>query len=42
MDASIKIKEVNIANEGQPKMARIGDYLSEQQMTEIINLLKEY
>ena len=25
MDASIKIKEVNIAKEGQPKMARIGD-----------------
>ena len=26
MDAKIKIKEVNIANEGSPKMARIGDY----------------
>ena len=42
MDASIKIKEVNIANEGQPKMARIGDYWLEQQMTEIVDLLKEY
>ena len=26
MDANIKIKKVNIANEGQPKMASIGDY----------------
>ena len=42
MDASIKIKEVNIAKEGQPKMPRIGDYWSEQQMTEIVDLLKEY
>ena len=42
MDAKIKIKEVNIANEGQPKMARIGDYLSDQQTTQIIDLLKEY
>ena len=30
MDAYIKIKEVNIAKEGKPKMARIGDYWSEQ------------
>ena len=33
MDASIKIKEVNIAKEGQPKMANIGDYWLEQQTT---------
>lgn len=33
MDANIKIKEVNIANEGQPKMVRIGDYWSDQQTT---------
>ena len=26
MDAKIKIKEINIAQEGAPKMARIGDY----------------
>ena len=26
MDAKIKIKEINIAKEGDPKMARIGDY----------------
>ena len=29
MDAKIKIKEINIAKEGDPKMARIGDYWSE-------------
>ena len=34
MDAKIKIKEINIAKEGDPKMARIGDYWSEQQTTE--------
>ena len=33
MDANIRIKEVNIANEGQQKMARIGDYWSDQQTT---------
>lgn len=42
MDAKIKIKEVNIAKEGQPKMARIRDYWSEQQTTEIVELFKEY
>ena len=42
MDANIKIKEVNIANEGQPKMARIGDYWWDQQTTKIVYLLKEY
>jgi len=26
MDAKIKIKELDIANEGEPKMAKIGDY----------------
>ena len=30
MDAKIKIKEINIAKEGDPKMARIGDYWFEQ------------
>ena len=29
MDAKIKIKEINIAKEGNPKMAKIGDYWSE-------------
>lgn len=42
MDANIKIKEDNIAKEGQPKMARIGDYWSEHQTTKIVDLLKEY
>ena len=42
MDAKIKIKEINIAKEGAPKMAKIGDYWSEQQTTKIVNLLKEY
>ena len=30
MDAKIKTKEINIAKEGDPKMARIGDYWFEQ------------
>ena len=42
MDAKIKIKEINIATEGQPKMARIGDYWSNQQTIEIIDLIKDY
>ena len=42
MDAKIKIKEVNIAKEGQPKMAKITDYWLEQQTTKIVDLLKEY
>ena len=42
MDAKIKIKEINIAKEGPPKMAKIRDYWSEQQTTEIADLLKEY
>ena len=42
MDAKIKIKEVNIAKDGQPKMVRIDDYWSEQQTTEIVDFLKGY
>ena len=42
MDAKIKIKEVNIAKDGPPKMARIEDYWSEEQTTKIVDLLKEY
>ena len=42
MDAKIKIKEVNNAKDGPPKMARIRDYWSEQQTTKIVDLLKEY
>ena len=42
MDAKIKIQEINIAKEGDPKMARIGDHWSKQQTIEIVDLLKEY
>ena len=42
MDAKIKMKEINIGTEGQPNMARIGYYWSDQQTTKIIELLKEY
>ena len=42
MDAKIKIKDVNITKDGQPKMARIVDYWSKQQTIEIVDLLKEY
>ena len=42
MDANIKIKDVNIAKDGQQKMVRIGDYWSEQQTIEIVVLLKDY
>ena len=42
MDAKIKIKEINITIKGQPKISRIGDYWSDQQTIEIIDLLKEY
>ena len=42
MDTKIKIKEVNITKDGQPKMAKIDDYWSKQQTTEIVDLLKEY
>ena len=42
MDAKIKIKEVNIAKDGPPKMAKIEDYWSEQQTTKIVDFLKEY
>lgn len=42
MDAKIKIKEINIGTEGQPKMPRIGYYWPDQHTTKIIDLLKEY
>ena len=40
MDAKVKTKEIDISNDNRPKMARIGDYWSEEQTTEIFNLLK--
>ena len=40
MNAKVKTKEFDTSNDVRPKMARIGDYRSEEQMTEIVNLLK--
>ena len=42
MDVKVKTKEINISNDNTPKMARIGDYWSEEQTTKIVNLLKEF
>ena len=41
MDAKLKTKEINISNDNRRKMARIGDYWSDEQTTEIVDLLKE-
>ena len=40
--AKVKTKEFNISNDDQPKIAKIGDYWSEEQTTEIVNLLKGF
>ena len=40
LDAKVKIREFDISNDDQPKMAKIGDYWSDEQTTEIVNLLK--
>ena len=40
MDAKVKTKEIDIFNDNRPKMAKIGDYWSEEQTTEIVDLLK--
>ena len=42
LDAKVKTKEVDISNDDQPKIAKIGDYWNEQQTTEIVNLLREF
>ena len=42
LDAKIKTKEFDISNYEWPKIARIGDYWSEEKTTKIINLLKEF
>ena len=42
LDAKVKTREFNISNDDQPKMAKIGDHWSEEQTTEIMNLLKEF
>ena len=40
MDAKVKTIEIDISNDNIPKMEKIGDYWSEDQTTEIIELLK--
>ena len=40
LDAKFKTKESDISNDDRPKMEKIGDYWNEEQMTEIVNLLK--
>jgi hypothetical protein len=38
----LKTKEFNISNDDRPKMARVGDYWTEKETTDIVDLLKEY
>ena len=40
MDEKVKSKEIDISNDNRPKMEKIGDYWSEEQTTEIVELLK--
>ena len=40
MGVKVKTKEIDISNDNRPKMVRIGDYWSEEQTTEIVNLMK--
>ena len=42
LDTKVKIKEVNISNDDRPKIAKIEDYWTEAQTTEIVNPLKEF
>ena len=42
MDVKVKTKEIDISNDNRPKMAKIGDYWSEEQTTKIVDLLKEF
>jgi hypothetical protein len=39
MDVEIKTREFDISIDGRPKMERIGDYWSDKQTTEIVDLL---
>ena len=41
LDAKVKTKEFDISNDERPKMAKFGENQREEQMTEIISLLKE-
>ena len=40
LDAKIKTREVDISNDDRPKIVKNGDYWSEEQTSEITNLLK--
>ena len=40
LDAKVKTKKIDISNDDRPKMAKTGDYWSEEQTTEIVNLIK--
>ena len=40
MDAKVMIKQFIISNDNRPKITNIGDYLNEEQTTEIVNLFK--
>ena len=40
LDTKVKTKEVNISNDDQPKIEKIGVYWTEAQTTKIVNLLK--
>ena len=42
LDTKVKIKEVDISNDDRPKIAKIGEYWTEAQTIEIVNLLKEF
>ena len=42
MDAKVKTKEIDISNDNRPKMAKIGEYWSEEQTIEVFELLKEF
>lgn len=42
MNVEIKTKEFNISSYDRPKMVQVGDYWSEKQTTDIVDLLKEY
>ena len=42
LDAKVKTREFDISNDDRPKMEKIGDYWSEAQTIEIVNLLKEF
>ena len=42
LDAKVKTREFDISNNDRTKMANIGDYWSEEQTIEIVNLLKDF